>query len=1464
MRANTAVAHVRTLAADTAFEPQEIAAPLLVIDPDTATGMHFDALWICGLDAARWPAPATPDPFLPRDWQARRCMPGATAEATEQAARRTLLRLSHAAPTAICSVPRFEDDAPLLPSALVAGLPRIDAAELVDQSWAGVDATRALFAARPALVTVRDGQLPAFAELAVVKGGTRLLELQAACPFRAAVELRLGGRELEDPAAGIAPTERGTLVHEVLEAFWRDVQDQRSLAALTRPSLVELLRRHVQGALVRLREGADDVRLRLLELEQAWLEARVLELVALDLVREPFTVVQTEAEQNVDVGGVQVRVKLDRVDRLADGTLAVIDYKTGSNAKPAAWMTERPESPQLPLYVRIVGQDEVGAVAFGVLRKGATEYVGIARNGAPFVGLKPFDAAKAPFKDYADWASLMREWQRRLDAIAREHAAGDARLAPNPAKACRYCHLPGLCRSARRFSKRRRPTMSPAELLRADALAREHALDVTRSFIVQAPAGSGKTELLTQRFLALLAVVERPEALLAITFTRKAAAEMRNRILEALRQCDDAAAKLRPETRALAQRVLAVDARLRWGLLRNPSRLRVLTIDSLNQSLARRLPVLSGLGAGLGIDEDGRKLYELAAERLLAHLPSDDPRVSEAVAVLLEHLDNNVDKLVALISGMLARREAWLPVLPADPEAYDEAGAARAALEANRAAILTDHLVKLVRAFPPLLLADLCRHARRAARVLEASGKESPIRQCADGVPGTDAIHVAHWQGLAEFLLTDKQGQVRKSFTAAVGVLPKDPRRPELATLKQQIEAAAAALAGEDEALALLAATRTLPPPAYEDGEWRVLRSLLLVLRLAAGELKAVFAERKAADYPEFAAAARQSLGTADEPTDTALALDARLRHVLVDEFQDTSEAQVQLLERLTAGWKPDDGRTLFLVGDPMQSIYRFRNAEVGLFLDVRDRGLGGAGARAADAARQFPLDPAARRVGQRVLHARAAAARRRAAGRGAVLRQRGERTCRRRRAACTCTRSCAAAGASRRRPVADIVERRLAESADATIAILVQGRSHLLDIVAELDAPGIDVPGHRHRSARRAPRGARPARTHARAGAPRRPRCLARRAARAVVRAAPRGLPAVLGDDRHATTLGLLQDPTRRARLGRGTARAPRALPARVRASAARTEALRPARHRRARLARARRPGDARWRARDSTRRGPTWMRWATSRRKRRGPASTSPASPRRCRSSMRRRDRARHARRTADDPQVQGPAVRHGDRAGPRARRPHRHAAAAALAQGAGAGRAAAGDRADRRDGRGRTTRCTHGSGGSSGRSCCRRSAACCTSPRRAPSARCTCSARAPWRWTTGPTSTRCGSPRASSALGLLWDDPRVHAAFAQRLADIGEIEGEAGAGIPRDPPAAPSAGRLGGARAAAPRRHRRPHAGARIDGGAGRIRLGDGDCAPRRHRRASRTAAPGARTGGPPTTAAIRRGAVAALRG
>ncbi len=234
-------------------------------------------------------------------------------------------------------------------------------------------------------------------------------------------------------------------------------------------------------------------------------------------------------------------------------------------------------------------------------------------------------------------------------------------------------------------------------------------------------------------------------------------------------------------------------------------------------------------------------------------------------------------------------------------------------------------------------------------------------------------------------MLTE-EGKPRARFDARLGCPPK----PADQEIKRRAGLAAAELGECDAARELLHAVRSLPPPGYDADEWRVLLAQFRVLRLAVAELEVEFAAQGAADYPRFAAAARQALGSPEAPTDTALALDAELRHVLVDEFQDTSEAQVKLLEALTAGWQRGDGRTLFLVGDPMQSIYRFRNAEVGLFLDIRDAGPRRPAARAADARRELPVHRARGAVGERQLRAGAARRGRRAARCGELRAQRG------------------------------------------------------------------------------------------------------------------------------------------------------------------------------------------------------------------------------------------------------------------------------------------------------------------------------------------------------------------------------------------------------------------------------------------------------------------------------------------
>lgn len=479
----------------------------------------------------------------------------------------------------------------------------------------------------------------------------------------------------------------------------------------------------------------------------------------------------------------------------------------------------------------------------------------------------------------------------------------------------------------------------------SDAAARQRALDPTRSFIVQAPAGSGKTELLTQRYLRLLATVEHPEQILAITFTRKAAAEMRNRILLSIEaaggSAPDSAHKL--TTWELARAVRAADLQHDWKLLEHPSRLRIQTIDALNSTLARRLPILAGTGSALEPADDPRPLYERAARRLIERL-GEGSAVSGRLESLIVHLGNRADLLAELLRDLLAKRDQWLHQI-VSAGAHDNL---RAVLEQTLQGVIRRHLTSLCQSLHEPRRRDLWSLTSfAAANLFEAAGLSEERRMllnvCSsvDAMPGPESHSLDAWLALASVFLRRDSGHLYKVVNVKNG-FPKTH-----AEEKARMQAALAELAEEHELVTQLAALRNLPRPNYAKEQWEILEALLAVLPVAVAELQLVFQAQGQADYIEAALRALQALGTSDEPTDLALAFDYRLQHLLVDEFQDTSFAQLDLLERLTGGWSQGDGRTLFCVGDPMQSIYRFRQAEVGLFLQLQRQGL-----------RNVPLEP--------------------------------------------------------------------------------------------------------------------------------------------------------------------------------------------------------------------------------------------------------------------------------------------------------------------------------------------------------------------------------------------------------------------------------------------------------------------------------------------------------------------------
>ena len=491
----------------------------------------------------------------------------------------------------------------------------------------------------------------------------------------------------------------------------------------------------------------------------------------------------------------------------------------------------------------------------------------------------------------------------------------------------------------------------PDEAGLPDAQARRDALDITRSFIVEAPAGSGKTGLLIQRFLRLLAdpAVTSPEQVLAITFTKKATAEMRDRVLTHLEAAHDGLpagdSEFDRETRSFAVDVLARDRQLGWSLLTQPARLRIRTIDSLCAEIARMLPVLSGSGGRLAPTEQATQLYREAARRTLLLLGGEDATLHAAIREVLLHRDGNLANCEELIAEMLGLREQWGELIwgmvPAEQRhTLDDAYLDKHVLPRLEAAMeeaICAALTEVQHAFPPDFLEELADVTAELTDVPDPAALEPRVAPCVgrERPPQPCSADLEYWRALVHVVIAPTQKSWRKSVDARVfGVKPSAAAKSALLRIISRLD-------DRDDLLGLLREVAELPPACYPADQWRVAKALFRVLNRAMVELQLVFAERNQCDFAELSLLARHALSQNSGAEDLAEAAGSRLQHLLVDEMQDTSSSQYELLEVLTRSW---DGhsQTVFLVGDPRQSIYLFRQARVERFLQaIRERRLG-------------------------------------------------------------------------------------------------------------------------------------------------------------------------------------------------------------------------------------------------------------------------------------------------------------------------------------------------------------------------------------------------------------------------------------------------------------------------------------------------------------------------------------------
>jgi ATP-dependent helicase/nuclease subunit A len=450
---------------------------------------------------------------------------------------------------------------------------------------------------------------------------------------------------------------------------------------------------------------------------------------------------------------------------------------------------------------------------------------------------------------------------------------------------------------------------------------------------------------LVQRYLKLLGTdtVAQPEEVLAITFTNKATFELRERVLEQLQHArqgalKDQASSFEHETWELAKTAIERSTRLGWGLLERPSRLNIRSIDSVCAEIANSLPLLSGAGGPRQPLEDAEPLYRLAARRTLLQLGGADAVLHAALCTVLLHRDGNLADCETLLADMLRTREQWGELVPLAPNATDDAELdreVRMKLERSLESIVCAGLSRALRALPADVLQDLTSLAARLGVEPGIDENPSPIALCAGrhDPPGAVAEHLDHWVALI-WLILKRDGDWRKRHwrTDMKFEIPKSVAA-RLKDLVQRIQS--------DELREAFAGVLALPPAKYPDDQWEVAKALFRVLRHALAELRVLFAERGECDFTEVALSAREALRSDEGASDFALSAGGTLRHLLVDEMQDTSSGQYELLDLLTRSW---DGhtQTLFLVGDPKQSIYLFRQARVERFLrTMKDQMLG-------------------------------------------------------------------------------------------------------------------------------------------------------------------------------------------------------------------------------------------------------------------------------------------------------------------------------------------------------------------------------------------------------------------------------------------------------------------------------------------------------------------------------------------
>ena len=404
MKLETALNRLQLMAAETIFQPETDFAAVQLLGSLEASGAQFDALWISGLTAAKWPPAASPSPLLSRQLQRQKSMPDADPSDTLQYAQTTLSRLLGAADTVVCSYPEDEDDAEQTPTHLLDEFALESVEVVADPGW---HAGSLCVAGK---TVAAEDRVPRLQPPERVSGGAHTLQLQMTDPLAAFIAGRLGVRAIQPQASGIPAAIRGSIIHDALHRLYGRCPGRAAIASMLNDDLEHRIGKVLASALTRYRRHADAVLHELLSLEERRLHGLLRTVVTADAAREPFTIDSVEREIEFLEAGVQMTLRADRIDRLPDDSIAILDYKTGAKKNLLRGDGE-PNAIQLVAYSCAVAEPIGALLLVNIDSRGVT-----------------FDGVGQGYKGSDLWPENLDRWQQALRLACEQLRRGDVRV----------------------------------------------------------------------------------------------------------------------------------------------------------------------------------------------------------------------------------------------------------------------------------------------------------------------------------------------------------------------------------------------------------------------------------------------------------------------------------------------------------------------------------------------------------------------------------------------------------------------------------------------------------------------------------------------------------------------------------------------------------------------------------------------------------------------------------------------------------------------------------------------------------------------------------------------------------------------------------------------------------------------------------------------------------------------------